>query len=284
MNDKQRMILALSITALVVGMFSFVCNNFFEKYYQEQENSISVTPLPSSNVNNNLPVAPDPKVRPWSAEDLKSLIKLDDGSQIVAEVVPPTSSTSTGTSSDLNILSKISLFDSKGVLIKQLYKYYGSLGHLVLHKLSSDKSRLYFYIKPDGLGGYYPIPRIFARKFFEYDMKKGTTVEITIPNSSKIRFNNIDDVSDDGNIVSFVRDTSTSSLNMIVSLLYRKENKIVDLSNFHNDGFLMAGGSRFLDNTKIVYYVAFDNPDKENVKLIEYDLVNKTYGILKQSL
>ena len=281
MNDKQRTLIALCITAVAIGAFSFFCNNFFEKYYQEQENSLSVTPLPSSNFNNNLPVAPDPKVRPWSIDNLKSFIKLEDGSQIVAEIVPSTSGASTGTSSDLNTLSKISLFDSKGVLIKQLYKYYGPLGHLVLHKLSSDKSRLYFYIKPDGLGGYYPIPKIFARKFFEYDMNKGTAEEIIIPNSSKIGFNSIDDVSDNGNIVSFVRDTSTSSLNMIVSLFYRKENKMVDLSNFYKDGFTMAGGSKFLDNTKIVYYIAFDNPDKENVKLIEYDLAAKTYGVVK---
>ena len=281
MNDKQRTLIALCITAVAIGAFSFFCNNFFEKYYQEQENSFSVTPLSSSNVNNNVAVAPSSEVKPWSIDNLKSFIKLEDGSQIVAEIVPSTTGTSTGTSSDLNTLSKISLFDSKGVLIKQLYKYNGPLGYLVLHKLSSDKSRLYFYIKPDGLGGYYPIPKIFARKFFEYDMKKGTAEEITIPNSSKIGFNSIDDVSDNGNIVSFVRDTSTSSLNMIVSLFYRKENKMVDLSNFYKDGFTMAGGSKFLNNTKIVYYIAFDNPDKENVKLIEYDLVAKTYGVVK---
>ncbi len=287
-NDKQ-IILAILFAILSLSAFTFALDRFLIAREEEQNefsgfsvdgNSIAFSGDNAQNLP-KLPAPPDVSTHPSPVDYTNSSISLGDGRSAVAKL---DTATTTEDTNPLMFTSRLSIVDSKGVA-KEIYKYRDLGSYLVIHKLSSDKNRLYFYARPDGLGGYYVLNQIFARKFFVYNFKTNKVNQIIVKNSTKLNMQQIEDISDDGNIVAFTREKTTVSKGdsdrVVVAVYYIKENKTFDLPNWEKEGYTIAGGAKFDGNNKITYQTAWNNPDNEHLKTVEYDLSSKTAKVLK---
>lgn len=240
--------------------------------YDENSSEVSNLPLPP----------PIQSATTSESVDLtKSSIELGDGRSAIAKLDTATTTNDTGA---VLFTSSLSIVDSKGVA-KKIYEYKDLGSYLVVHKLSSDKNRLYFYATPDGMGGYYVLDQIFAKKFFVYNFKTNKVSEIIVKDSVKLKMQQIEDISDDGNIIAFTREKTTlskgDSYRAVVAVYYIKENKTFDLPSWEKEGYTIAGGAKFEGNDKVTYQTAWNNPDNESVQTVEYDLGSKTSKVLK---
>jgi hypothetical protein len=221
------------------------------------------------------------QVNSESVDLTKSSIELGDGRSVVARLDTGTTTNDTGA---VLFTSSLSIVDLKGAA-KKIYEYIDLGSYIVIHKLSSDKNRLYFYVRPDGIGGYYVLDQIFAKKFFVYNFKTNKVSEIIVKDSLKLKMQRIEDISDDGNIIAFTREKTTlskgNSYRAVVAVYYIKENKTFDLPSWEKEGYTIAGGAKFEGNDKITYQTAWNNPDNESVQTVEYDLGSKTSKVLK---
>ncbi len=281
--------LAILFAILSLSAFTFALDRFLIAREEEQNelsgfsvdgNSIAVSGDDIQNLPKP-PTAPGTPILPSPIDYTHSSISLGDGRSVIAKL---DTSTTTENTNPLMFTSRLSIVDSKGVA-KEIYKYKDLGSYLVVHKLSSDKNRLYFYARPDGLGGYYVLDQIFARKFFVYNFKTNKMNQIIVKNSTKLNMQQIEDISDDGNIVAFTREKTAvskgGSYRVVVAVYYIKENKTFDLPSWENEGYTIAGGAKFGGNNKITYQTAWNNPDNEHIQTVEYDLSSKTVKVLK---
>lgn len=266
---------------IVAGVFIAVLNWFLIERAKEGGVLIHISQS-DENANNvsNLPkpILSQSTTTSEPVDFSRSSIDLGDGRSVVAKLDPL--ATTTEDINSWNYTSRLSIVDSNGAVIKEIYRYKDLMTYLKIHKLSSDKNRLYFYARPDGIGGYYAFDQIFSKRFFEYNFKTDEVREIIVKNSLKLKMQQIGDVSDDGNIVAFTREKTSLSKNasstIVVSVYYVKENKTFDLPNLEKEGYTIAGGARFVGNNKITYFTAMNNPDNESVATLEYDFTSKT--------
>jgi hypothetical protein len=280
-NNKQT-ITALLLALISIGIFIAVVNWFLIEREKEQNEMNTITfsgGTDSSNITSTvIPENVIPEI-----DYTKSSIEIGDGGSVITRMDEV--STTTEYLVAPKLISRLSIVDSKGNIVRELYKYEDLGSYLRIHKLSSDKNRLYFYARPDGLGGYYALDQIFTKKFFVYNFKTDSVSEITVKNSEKLNLNQIDDVSDDGKTVAFTREkTSTSKddkYRTVVSIYYIKENRTFDLPSWEKEGYTIAGGAKLVGNDKVIYQTAWNNLDDEHIQTVEYDLISKTYKVLK---
>ncbi len=267
-NLKNILIIAI---CLVVIFFSawFV--------YQSQKPSIELNISSEQEENsdtNNLPqdesanVEKEPKVGWFNESDEFENFLLKNGDYAVAEVYNGKDTYTGLETTD----SRIAIYDSAGKFKKEVYRNSGQMQYFKLYKKADGG--FYFYLAPDGLGGYYAMPLKYMIKLFYYDFEKDSVEEILIPEKliSETNFS-IEDISYDGKIISMRNDD-------FVALYFRDTGKYVELNNYKDEGFVYAGNSKFILTNFLHYQTALNNPDNERVRTIEYNIAEKTYKIL----